>query len=65
MLFREEDSVADYLGVHNDQKKDNSIVLTQSGLAEKTIDTLHLTYDTVDPANTPYLNIWLLMKTVN
>ena len=54
MLFREEVSVAGYLGVHIDRKKDNSIVLTQSGLAERIIDALHLNDDTVDPANTPY-----------
>ena len=52
MLFREEDSVAGYLGVHIDQKKDNSIVLTQSGLAERIIDALHLKDDTMDPVDT-------------
>ena len=53
MLFREEDSVAGYLGVYIDRKKDNSIVLTQSGLGEQIIDALHLNDDTVDPADTP------------
>ena len=52
MLFRE-DSVAGYLRVHIDRKKDNSIVLTQSGLAERIIDTLHLNDDTIDPVDTP------------
>ena len=42
ILFREEDSVASYLGDHIDQKKGNSIVLTQSGLAKQIIDALHL-----------------------
>ena len=53
ILFREEDSIAGYLGVHIDRKKDNSIVLTQSGLAERIIDALHLNDDTADPADTP------------
>ena len=53
ILFREEDSVAGYLGVHIDWKKDNYIVLTQSGLVEETIDVLHLKDNTVDPADTP------------
>ena len=53
MLFRKEDSVAGYLGVHIDHKKDNSIVLTQSGLAEQIIDALHLNDDTIDPVDTP------------
>ena len=52
-LFREEDSVAGYLGVHIDRKKNNSIVITQSGLAEQIIDALHLNDDTVDPTDTP------------
>ena len=54
MIFREEDSVAGYLGVHIDRKKDNSIVLTQSGLSERIIDALHLNDDTIDPVDTPY-----------
>ena len=54
VLFRKEDSVAGYLGVHIDWKKDNSIVLTQSRLVERIIDALHLLDDTVDPADTPY-----------
>ena len=53
MLFREADNVARYLGVHIDCKKDNSIVLTQSGLAKRIIDTLHLNDDIIDPVDTP------------
>ena len=53
MLFKEEDSVAGYLGVHFDPKKDNSIVLTQSGHAERIIDALHFNDDTIDPTDTP------------
>ena len=53
MLFREEDSVAGYLGVHIVCKKDNSIVLTQSGLAKRIIDALHLNDNTIDPVDAP------------
>ena len=53
ILFREEDSVAGYLGVHIDWKEDNTIVLTQSGLAEKIINVLYLTDDTIFFVDTP------------
>lgn len=52
MLFREEDSIAVYLGVHINQKKGNTIVLTQSGLAERIINALRLMDDTIDSIDT-------------
>ena len=52
ILFREECIVAGYVCVHVDKKKDNTIVLTQSGPTERIIDTLHLTDDTVYSADT-------------
>ena len=42
ILFREEDSVAGYLGVHIDRKDDGSIHLTQKGLAERIVEALNL-----------------------
>jgi hypothetical protein len=53
MLFREEESVAGYLGVHIDSKDDGTIHLTQIGLAHKIVDSLHLSGDNVDPVDTP------------
>jgi len=38
MGFREEDSVAGYLGVHIDRRNDGSILLTQQGLTNKIVD---------------------------
>ena len=40
--FREEDSVAGYLGVLIDRKDDGSIHLTQKGLAERIVEALNL-----------------------
>ena len=42
IMFREEESVAGYLGVHIDCKDNSSIFLTQSGLTEKIVVTMHL-----------------------
>jgi hypothetical protein len=53
MLFREEESVAGYLGVHIDRKDDGTIHLTQQGLAERIVESLHLSDDTVSPVETP------------
>jgi hypothetical protein len=53
MLFREEESVAGYLGVHIDRKDDGTIHLTQKGLADKIVDSLHLSGDNVDSVDTP------------
>jgi hypothetical protein len=53
MLFREEESVAGYLGVHIDRRDDGTIHLTQKGLAEKIVDSLHLSGDDVTTVDTP------------
>jgi hypothetical protein len=53
MLFREEESVAGYLGVHIDRREDGTIHLTQKGLADKIIDALHLSGDDVTMVDTP------------
>jgi hypothetical protein len=53
MLFREEESVAGYLGVHIDRKDDGTIHLTQKGLADKIVDSLHLSGADVAPVDTP------------
>ena len=53
MLFREEESVAGYLGVHIDRKDDGTIHLTQQGLAERIVESLHLTDKTITPVDTP------------
>ena len=53
MLFREEESVAGYLGVHIDRKDDGSIHLTQQGLAERIVEALHLSDTTITPVETP------------
>jgi hypothetical protein len=53
MLFREEESVAGYLGVHIDRRDDGTIHLTQKGLAEKIVDALHLSGDDVTTVDTP------------
>jgi hypothetical protein len=53
MLFREEESITGYLGVHIDRKDDGTIHLTQKGLAEKIVDYLHLSGDNIDPVDTP------------
>jgi hypothetical protein len=52
MLFQEEESVAGYLGVHIDRKDDGTIHLTQKGLVEKIVDSLHLNGDNIDPVDT-------------
>jgi hypothetical protein len=53
MLFREEESVAGYLGVHIDRRDDGTIHLTQKGLAEKIVDSLHLNSDDITSVDTP------------
>jgi hypothetical protein len=53
MLFREEESVAGYLGVHIDRRDDGTIHLTQKGLADKIIDSLHLSGEDISPVDTP------------
>jgi hypothetical protein len=53
MLFREEESVAGYLGVHIDRRDDGTIHLTQKGLAEKIVDALHLNGDDITTVDTP------------
>jgi hypothetical protein len=53
MLFREEESVAGYLGVHIDRRNDGTILLTQKGLADKIINSLHLSGEDISPVDTP------------
>jgi hypothetical protein len=53
MLFREEESVAGYLGVHIDRREDGTIHLTQKGLADKIVDALHLSGDDITTVDTP------------
>ena len=53
MLFREEDSVAGYLGVHIDWRDNSTIHLTQKGFASRIAKAMHLTDSTVNPVNTP------------
>ena len=53
MLFREEESVAGYLGVHIDRRDDGTIHLTQKGLIQKIIDALHLNNKVFTPAEVP------------
>jgi hypothetical protein len=66
MIFREEESVAGYLGVHIDRKDDGTIHLTQKGLAEKIVDSLHLSGDNVYPVDTPCTKyVPPLMKTAS
>ena len=62
MLFCDEDSVASYLGVHIDQRKDSTIRLNQKGLAYRIVETMHLNDKTVDPVNTPCIKYLLLDK---
>ena len=52
-LFREEDSVAGYLEVHIDQRKNSTIHLTQKGLAYWIVEDMHLKDTTVNPIDTP------------
>jgi hypothetical protein len=60
MLFREEESVAGYLGVHIDRKDDGTIHLTQKGLADKIVDSLHLSGDDITSVDTPCTTITFL-----
>ena len=53
MLFRDKDSVAGYLGVHMDQHDDVTIHLTQSGLAGRIVEAMHLNDKTVNPVDIP------------
>ena len=54
MLFWEVDSIARYLGVNIDQRKDKSVHLTQKGLADRIMNALHLTDKSMSSINTPY-----------
>ena len=56
IMFREEESVAGYLGVHIDCKDDGSILLTQSGLTEKIVGAMHLLDKSIKSINTPCAN---------
>jgi hypothetical protein len=53
ILFREEESVDGYLGIPIDRQDDGTIHLTQKGLADKIIDSLHLSGDNISPVDTP------------
>ena len=53
MLFREKNSVAGYLGVHFDRQEDSTINFTQTGLAARIVEAMHLNDKTVDPVDTP------------
>ena len=53
MLFREEATVAGFLGVHIDRKDDGSIHLTQSGLAKTIVEALHLNDSSISSVETP------------
>ena len=53
MLFCKEDSVAGYLGVHIDHRKDSIIRLTQKGFAHRIVKAMHLIDSNVDPVDTP------------
>jgi hypothetical protein len=53
MLFREEESFVGYLGVHIDRRNDGTIHLTLKGLADKKIDSLHLSGEDISHVDTP------------
>ena len=53
MLYCEEESVAGYLGVHIDRGSVGSIHLTQTGLAQKIVETMRLNDSTITPVDTP------------
>ena len=53
MLFQEEATVAGFLGVHINRKYDGSIHLTQSGLAKKIVDGLHLNDSSISSVERP------------
>ena len=53
MLYRDEDSVAGYLGVHIDWRKDSTIDLTQKGLAHCIVEAMHLNDKIVNAVDTP------------
>ena len=53
MLFYDKDSVAGYLGVHIDQRKDSTIYLIQKDLTYCIVEAMHLNDKTVDPVETP------------
>ena len=52
MLFRKEDSVAGYLGVHINRRNDSTICLTQKGLVSRIVKAMHLTDSTINPVDT-------------
>ena len=53
MLFCDKDSVTGYLGVHIDRREEGTIHLTQSSLAGRIVEAMHLNDKTVDPVDTP------------
>ena len=53
MLFCDKDIVVGYLGVHIDCREDGTILLTQSGLAGRIVEAMHLNDKTVNPVDTP------------
>ena len=54
--FREEEDVAGFLGVHIDRRSDNTIHLTQSGLAKQIVDTMHLDNSETKAVESPCLD---------
>jgi hypothetical protein len=53
MIFREEESVAGFLGAHIDRRNDRTIHLTQKGLADKIVDSRHLSGSEITSVDTP------------
>lgn len=53
VAFREEEDVAGFLGVHIERRDDNSIHLTQRGLAKQIVDAMHLDESDVKAADSP------------
>ena len=60
ILFRDEDSIAGYLGVHINWHKDSTIHLTQKGLASRIVEAMHLNDKTINLVDTPYTKFLLL-----
>ena len=60
MLFRDEDSVAGYLGVHMDWCEDGTIHLTQLGLAGCIVEAMHMNDKAVIPWIFSVLNFYPL-----
>ena len=53
MLLHDEHSVAGYLGVHIDRRRDSTIHLIQMHLAHRIEEAIHLNDKTVNPVDTP------------